>query len=255
MRQTINSRFELAQYCLRSLGAPVIKINVTEQQIDDRIDDALDLFLQFHMDGSYRQVYVHRITQNDIDAKKIFLPDGIMSVLNVFLATDSSTLSSNMLNDVQVQAYFSDLISNQYNRGDIASYAMSQAYFSTFKSTLPNSGTTRYTSFRIYEGFLDVPDFRWNKMRVDQIVGIECYKFTDPDSYGRVYNDYWLKQYVTALIKKQWGQNLSKFSSITLPGGGTLNGEALYQAALIEIQDLEIKLKDQYSLPISPFMR
>ena len=110
MRQHINSRFDLAQYCLRKLGAPVIRINITEQQIDDRINDALDMFLQFHMDGSYRQVHVHTLTNEDIDNKKIILPNTIMSVLAVYLKTDPSSNSISSSSNLQMQAYFSDLI-------------------------------------------------------------------------------------------------------------------------------------------------
>ena len=111
MRQQINSRFDLAQYCLRKLGAPIIRINITEEQIDDRINDALDMFLQFHMDGSYRGVYVHNLTQEDIDTKKISLPETIMSVIDVYLTTDPSMNSMTAGNNLQMQAYFSDLIS------------------------------------------------------------------------------------------------------------------------------------------------
>ena len=106
MRQIINSRFEFVQYCLRKLGAPVIRINITEQQIDDRINDALDMFLQFHMDGSYRGVHVHQITQEDIDAKKIILPENIMSVISVYRTTDPSMNSMSAGNNLQMRHTF-----------------------------------------------------------------------------------------------------------------------------------------------------
>lgn len=253
MRQIINSRFDFVQYCLRKLGAPIIRINITEQQIDDRINDALDMFFQFHMDGSYRGVYVHKLNENDVAAKKIILPETIMSVLSVFLTTDATTNSMTAGNNLQMQAYFSDLISKTYNQGDISSYTISQSYFNTLSSVMPN-GISRVTSYSIYENALTIPDFKWKTAKLGMLIGLDCYQFADPDTVGKVFNDYWLKQYATALIKLQWGQNISKFTNIALPGGGTLNGDNLVQQAMQEISDLEIKLQNQYSLPISPFM-
>ena len=254
MRQHINSRFDLAQYCLRKLGAPVIRINVTEQQIDDRINDALDMFLQFHMDGSYRQVHVHTLTQEDIDRKKIILPETIMSILAVYLRTDPSSNSMGSGNNLQMQAYFSDMIMQTYNtKGNISNYAISQSYFGVFNSIMPN-GLTRVTSYNIYSNELSIPDFKWGKAKVGDLIGLDAYLFKDPDEVGRVFNDYWLKQYTTALLKLQWANNISKFSNIALPGGGTLNGESLLLQAQQEISDLELKLQNQYSYPISPFM-
>lgn len=254
MRQHINSRFDLAQYCLRKLGAPVIRINITEQQIDDRINDALDMFLQFHMDGSYRQVHVHTLTEEDIERKKIILPNTIMSVLAVYLKTDPSSNSISSSSNLQMQAYFSDLIMQTYNtQGSIANYALSQSYFGTLNSVMPN-GLTRVTSYNIYSNELSIPDFKWKQAKEGDMIGLDAYVFKDPDEVGRVFNDYWLKQYTCALIKLNWGNNISKFSNITLPGGGTLNGEAIILQAQQEISDLELKLQNQYSLPISPFM-
>ena len=256
MRQHINSRFDLAQYCLRKLGAPIIRINITEQQIDDRINDALDMFLQFHMDGSYRQVYVHSLTQKDIEEQKVHLPDTIMSVLSVYLRTDpSKNALASGTNDLQMQAYFADMISRTYNTGggDISNYAINQSYFGTINSILPN-GLTRVTSYNIWANELTIPDYKWKTAEVGSLIGLDAYIFKDPDEVGRVFNDYWLKQYTTALIKLQWAQNISKFTNIMLPGGGTLNGESLMLQAQQEISDLEIKLQNQYSYPVSPFM-
>ena len=254
MRQHINSRFDLAQYCLRKLGAPVIRINITEQQIDDRINDALDMFLQFHMDGSYRQVHVHTLTEEDIERKKIILPNTIMSVLAVYLKTDPSSNSISSSSNLQMQAYFSDLIMQTYNtQGSIANYALSQSYFGTLNSVMPN-GLTRVTSYNIYSNELSIPDFKWKQAKEGDMIGLDAYVFKDPDEVGKVFNDYWLKQYTCALIKLQWANNISKFSNIALPGGGTLNGESLLLQAQQEISDLELKLQNQYSLPISPFM-
>lgn len=253
MRQRINSRFELAQYCLRTLGAPIIRINITEEQIDDRINDALDMFLQFHMDGSYREVHVHTLTQGDIDLQKVILPDNILSVLSVYLQSDPTSGSLNNVGNLQMNAYFSDMIAQTYNRGDISSYNITQSYFGTINASLPN-GLKRLSSYRVYENELTIPNFKWNNMKPGQLVGLDCYQFDEPDAVGKVFNDYWLKQYSTALIKRQWASNISKFSNIALPGGGTLNGEALMIQAQQEITDLEQRLKDQFSLPILPFM-
>ena len=253
MRQLINSRFEFVQYCLRKLGAPVIRINITEDQIDDRINDALDMFLQFHMDGSYRGVYTHIVTDEDIKNKYITLPETIVSVLQVMLATDPSITSTASSNNLQMQSYFSDVISRTYNGGDISGYTITQSYFSTLNDMLP-SGHERASSYQIYKNQLVVPSFNWNKMKVGNVIGLDSFKFDDPDDVGKTFNDYWLKQYATALLKLQWANNISKFTNIALPGGGTLNGDQLYQQATQEVSDLEIKLREQFSLPIMMFM-
>lgn len=252
MRQVINSRFDLAQYCLRKLGAPVIKINVTEQQIDDRINDALDMYIQFHMDGSYRGVYVHLLSQDEIDNETIILPETIMSVIGVYLRTDRQPNSLASGGNLQMQAYFSDMITKTYIQGDISSYQISQNYFGVMNNVMP--GVARVVSYHIYENKLIVPDFKWKKAEVDQMIGIDCYQFKDPDEVGKLFNDMWIKQMCTAYIKLQWGQNISKFTNIALPGGGTLNGDSIIQQAMQEISDLEIKLQNQFSLPPMPFM-
>lgn len=254
MRQLINSKFDLVQYCLRKLGAPVIRINITEQQIDDRINDAIDMFLQFHMDGSYRGVYLHRLTKEDQDSGKIILPDTIMSVVGVYKTSDPSLIGLNNSNqgNLQVQAYFSDLIGKTYYSNDISSYTVSQSYMSMMNNSLGGNG--RVTSYHIYENKLSVPDINLNKLPIGTIFGIDSFQYKDADEVGKVYNDYWVKQYSTALLKLQWANNINKFVTINLPGGGVLNGESLLQQALQEIAELEQKLKDQYSYPIEAFM-
>lgn len=257
MHSPLTSRFELAQYCLRTLGAPVIRINVTEDQIDDRINDALEMFLQYHFDGSYRDIIAFKLTEEDVKNRSITLPNTIMSVLGVYTTADTGNGGSSIGNNLQMQSYFSDLISRTSNNstggGNVASYASVQNYFGVMNTVLPTeSGLTRVSSYRIYENKLKITSaFQWKK---DNYIGIECYMFTDPDEVGKVFNDFWLKKYATALIKKQWGMNLTKFNGITLPGGGTLNGEQIFTQAEQEIQELELKLQNSYSYPIEPFM-
>lgn len=251
MRQMIRNRFDLVQYCLRKLGAPVIRINVTEQQIDDRINDAIDMFLNFHMDGSYRQVYVHPITDEDKQRGKVILPDTIMSVVNVYMLKDTSATGISSSANIQMQSYFSDLISKTYIANDISSYAISQSYLGTLTE---NTGTVRVTTYKIYENELTIPDVNFSKVAVGTLVGLDCFQYKDPDDVGKMYNDYWLKQYSTALIKLQWANNINKFATINLPGGGVLNVESLLQEAKLEISELELKLQNEYSYPIEPFM-
>lgn len=255
MKRTINNRFDLAQYCLKKLGAPIIRINITEEQIDERIDDAVDMFMRFHMDGSYQQVYVHHLTQEDIDNKKIKVPNNLMSVVGVYLTSDPGINSLTSGNNLQIQSYFSDVISRSYGSGGsngLSNYTISQSYFGTMQSQLP--GVTRVHTHKMFKGELIVPDIKWDKVAVGHKVGIDCFWADDPDEFGQIYNDYWLKQYSTALIKLQWATNIGKFQGIALPGGGTLNGDTLYQQAVQEISELELKLQNQFSLPISPFM-
>ena len=163
-------------------------------------------------------------------------------------------LLHDLADQMTVTAYFSDLIAQTYNgTGSISSYTITQSYLGTMNASLP-SGLKRVSSYRVYENELTVNNLKWSSMSVGQLIGLDCYQFDEPDEVGRVFNDYWLKQYATALIRRQWGQNLTKFTNIALPGGGTLNGEAILIQAQQEITDLEQRLKDQFSLPILPFM-
>lgn len=257
MKHFIASRFDLAQYCLRKLGAPVIKINITEQQIDDRINDALDMFLQFHMDGSYREIIAHEITQSDIDLKKVILPYNVLSVLSVYFKTDASSTSMSNPGNLQMQTYFSDLIKSTYagafSSSSLSNYVVAQSWLGVMGTLLPN-GLTRVTTYKLYQNELIIPDMNWNKIEPGFLIGLECYVYNDPDSVGTVFNDYWLKQYATALIKLQWGNNIGKYNGIPLPGGGQLNGEAIIAQAQQEVSDLELKLRDNFSMPILPFM-
>jgi hypothetical protein len=205
------------------------------------------------MDGSYRGVYTYALTQEDIDNKYVTLPETIISVLEVFLKSDPTATSISNVNNLQVQAYFSDLISGIYTQGNLSNYNMTQSYLSLLNQSLPNS-ITRVTSYHIYENRLNIPDMVWSNMKVGDLVGLDCYQFKDPDDVGKVFNDYWLKQYTTALVKLQWANNINKFSNINMLGGGTLNAESLLVQAQQEIADLEQKLQNEYSYPIMPFM-
>lgn len=250
----ITSRLELVQWCLRRLGAPIIKINVTEEQCDDRLNEALGLFTEYHYAGSYRQPYVHKLTQKDIDNKYINLPDNIIAVLGVFLPSDMTSSSVGNVNNLQTVAYFSDMISSTYITGDFSNYVTTKSYMSTLQQMMPGAGSfNRISTFQVYSQKLKA-DVAWKHRKVGDLVGLDCYQFDDYDEVGLIYNDYWLKQYVTALIKFQWGTNLTKFSGISLPGGGQINGEQILAQAQEEIRDLEDKLHEKYSVPIEPFM-
>lgn len=251
MRQQINSRTDLVRYCLRKLGAPVIKINVTDQQIDDRINDTIDMYIEFHMDGSYRKIYTHKITKNDINNGYITTPDTIVSIMSVLSNNNSSTFIN--MSNIQVQMYFSDLLSNTLIGGDISGYTQSMSYLNMMNQSLPND-VDPISTYQIHENKLIIPSINLSKMTEGSVIALECYMCTDPDEAAQIFNDYWVKQYATAQIKLQWANNISKFSSVNMPGGGTLNGDALMQQATQEIQDLEIKLKDQFSLPPMAFM-
>lgn len=244
----ISDRVGLVQFCLRKLGAPIVKINVTEEQIDDRVNTALQLYTKHHMDGSYRKVYVHTITQNDIDSKAITLTENIIAVLGVYLPNETSAALLS-LNNLQQVSYFSDVVKRSVT-GDITGYAVTQSYLKTLNSILPT--VEKISNYNIHNSKLRV-NLQWNYRKVGDLIGIECYLYDDVDEIGFVYDDYWLKEYTTALIKEQWGTNLTKFNGYTLVGGGELNGQGILDQAKAEIAELENKLFDQFSYPIDAF--
>jgi len=263
---TPNTRASLKEHCLRSLGKPVIDINVDDDQVDDRIDDALQYFAQYHYDGVERMYLKHKITQAEIDRAAtntsvtatdtvdnsitaswlegngfIPVPDSVLSVVKVFDFTDKNT--TNMF-DVRYQLRLNDLY--DFSSESIIHYEMTMQHLDFLDHILVGEKPIRFNQHqnRLYI------DMDWNQdVNVDDFIIIECYRKLDPNSYTDVYNDIYLKRYATALIKRQWGANLSKFEGVQMLGGVTLNGAKLFEEAQADIEKLEEQIQLAYELP------
>lgn len=227
------SRIELKDYCLRRLGSPVIEINVADEQVEDRIDDALSYFHDYHYDGAERKFLVHQITQQDIDNKYITVDDSVIGVVKIFKPSDSQV--KNMF-DVQYQMRLQDAY--WYAGGNFQYYFMTMQNLAEADQLFNNEKPIR---FQRHINQIHV-DMTWSELVIDEYLVFEVYQIIDPEIYTDVYGDRFVRDYTTALIKKQWGENLSKFEGVQLPGGLTLNGQRIYSEAVEEIRKLEEEL-------------
>ena len=243
------SRQQLIDYCLRRLGAPVIEINVDDDQVEDRIDDALQFYQEYHHDATMRTYLKHQITQDDITNKYISINDAIIYVKNVFPFSNKSS-SVNMF-DVKYQLHLNDLYDLSYI-GDLVHYEMVQQYISLLDLQL--SGQKTFSRYNRHMNLLHL-DIDWeNELQVGDYLIVECQRIVDPSTYSDVYNDMFLKQYATALIKQQWGANLIKFEGMQLPGGVTLNGRQIFEDATTEIQTIREQMQLNYEMPVDFFI-
>lgn len=235
------TRDEFKAYCLRRLGAPVIEINVDDDQVDDRVDEALEYFWDYHFDGSEKVYYAYQLTTQDFTNKYITLPDNILGAVNIF---DVGTYygMANMFN-IRYQIALNDMYT--LTSFQLAPYYMALEHLQFMEQILVGKVPLRYNR---YNNKLHL-DMDWNKVQVGQYIIVEAYQIVNPDTYSKVWGDRWLQRYCTALIKRQWGSNITKFDGMTLPGGVKFNGTKIYDDAVAEIADLEEKMMDSYSIP------
>lgn len=261
-----NSRDELLEYCLRSLGAPISEINVTEEQLNDRLDDALQYFQERHFDGIQRVFLKHKILKDELDVIRdnpvyenansssgittaiieeaqnfIPLPDTVVSVNSVF-KSDSSTISSGMFN-IKYQIFLNDLY--YFGTLDLLNYAMTKTYLEDISRIITPDVQLRFNK-KNHRLYLDID---WSMVTTNYYIIIDCYRIVDPSDFPKIYNDYWLKKYLTSSIKKQWGTNLIKYNGVQLLGGVTMNGEKILSDAERELEIIEKQLRDEYELP------
>lgn len=241
------SRTEFAKYCLRKLGAPVIKINVDDDQVNDRIDEALLFWYDYHFDGSEKTYYKHQLTQQDFDNKYIILPDNIIGAVKIF---EHGFASSNIANpyNLQYQAYFSDLIRG-VSSGGLISYYIAYQNLQFMEQILVGLVPIRFNRHS-HQLHLDMD---WTRFGVGDYVLVEAWQVIDPDVYTDAWSDRLLMRYATALIKRQWGENLKKYDGMEMPGGTTFNGQKIYDEAQDEIADLEQQIIDS-SMPPMDFI-
>lgn len=238
------SRETLIDYCLRQLGAPVIEINVDEDQIEDRIDDALQFYQEYHSDAIYRYYLKHEVTADDVTNEYLPISDNILFVQRIFPVNENSTTGGSLFN-ANYQIRMNDLYNLNF-AGSIQYYEQLQQHMSLLDMKLNGSEAVR---FNRHMNRLHI-DFEWGTdIKEGQFLIVDCYRIVEPETFTDVYNDMFLKRYATALIKKQWGANLIKFEGMQLPGGVTLNGRQLFDDATQEIEKIEEEMQLKYEKP------
>lgn len=238
---TLVTREDFKEYCLRKLGKPVIDINVDDSQVEDRVDEALKYYWDYHFDGVEKTYFKYQISDTDIANKYITLPENIIGAINIFPVGDY--LATNNLFNIRYQIALNDLYTLTYQSMTPYYLAFQQLQF--LEDLLVGKQPIRYNrkTNKLYV------DMDWTKVTHGSYLIVEAYQIVDPNSYSTVWNDWWLQRYATALIKKQWGSNLTKFSGMQLPGGVQFNGEKIYNDAVDEIEKAEQLMITNYSYP------
>ena len=269
-----STRGELIDYCKRQLGAPVLEINVADEQIEDIIDDAVQFFQERHFDGVYQSYRKYAITQEDIDrgqamttgvglttttaeatiagtattftyeenSNYLQVPPEVIGVTKIFHFDGSNTITNNMFS-VKYQLFLNDIY--YWGSTELLSYAMVKTYLEDINFLLTTEKQIRFNK-RQDRLYLDID---WGMVTVGDFLVIDCFRLMNPSEYPRVYNDSFLKPYATALIKRQWGQNLLKFQGVKLPGGVELNGREIYEDAEKDLEKIRENMSNTYELP------
>jgi hypothetical protein len=235
----IRSREELKQYALRALGAPVIEVNVADEQLEDRLDDAIAYYNMYHYDGVERMYLKHLITSTNMTNKYIQLPDDIRGITRVFSLNANS---SNSILNYETQ-FRMDMIANLHN-SNITDYQMTMNHLQMLDTLLSGQNQLRFNK---NNGKLYI-DMNWDKLSPFHYIIVDCYQAIDPELETKMYDDVWLKAYVVAKFKMQWGQNLSKYNGVSLPGGVTIDGQVMYDTAVSEISALEQQAANESGL-------
>ena len=271
-----STRSELIEYAKRQLGAPVLEINVAEEQVGDLLDDALQYFHERHFDGVAQTFLKYKITQDDIDRGRargggntagittttasatidgstvnfdweensnyLQVPPSVIGVTKIFHFDGTNTVTNNMFS-VKYQLFLNDIY--YWGSTEILTYAMVKTYLEDIEFLLTTQKQIRFNQ-RMDRLYLDID---WGSMSKNDYIIMDCYRLLDPNDFSRVWNDSFLKLYFTALLKRQWGQNLIKFGGVKLPGGVELNGRQIYDDGEKEIERIRERMSSTYELP------
>ena len=270
-----STRQELIDYCKRKLGYPVLEINVADEQIEDLVDDAIQFFQERHFDGVYQTYLKYKITQNDIDRGRattsgggvgitsitvnrqvglttsfvynetgnyLPVPNSVIGVNKIFHFDGANSITNNMFS-VKYQLFLNDIY--YWGSTELLTYAMVKTYLEDIEFLLTTQKQIRFNK-RQDQLYVDID---WSGVREGTYFVIDCFRVLDPNEYSKVWNDSFLKPYLTALIKRQWGQNLIKFQGVKLPGGVELNGRQFYEDAQREIDIIMERMSNTYELP------
>ena len=272
-----SSRQTFVDYCKRQLGAPVLEINVADEQIDDLVDDALQYFQERHFDGVFPTLLKYKFTQADIDRGRakggpnspvgiastsatsvidgtsvqfdfeensnyLKVPDDVIGITKVFQFEGSNSVSSGMFS-IKYQLFLNDIYF--WGSTELLTYAMTKRYLEDIDFLLSTQKQIRFNQ-RMNRLYLDID---WSSVSPNNYLVIDCYRGMNPDTHTKVWNDSFLKRYAVQLIKRQWGQNMIKFQGMKLPGGVELNGRQMYDDAEKELQIIREQMSNTYELP------
>ncbi len=277
---TPSSRSELADYCKRQLGAPVLEINIADEQVEDIMDDAIQFFQERHFDGVSQTFLKYKIRQSDIDRGRantrgqsgdkrtgittdtvsttiagisttfefyensnyLEVPPEIIGVTKIFHYDGANTITNNMFS-VKYQLFLNDIYF--WGATELLTYAMTKTYLEDINFLLTTQKQIRFNQ-RMDRLYLDID---WDGVTVGDYFVIDCFRALNPADYARVYNDSFLKKYTVALMKRQWGQNLLKFQGVKLPGGVELNGRQIYDDAEKDLEIIREQMSNMYEMP------
>jgi len=247
-----NSRQTLIDYCLRNLGAPVIEINVDDDQLEDRLDEAIQFYQEFHGDSVVRTLLKHQITQTDIDNGYIEIASSsrMISINNVFNIDNQNAGTS--LFSVDYQVHLNDVFDLNGSFGGIVNYELTKQYLSLLDRNI--NGVYEMIEFSRHKNRVNFHSDTLKDLGVGKYVVFDGYATINPTDFTDVYDDMFLKKYTTALFKRQWGLNLIKFEGMQLPGGVTLNGRQIYDDAVQDIEKLEEQVRLQHEMPPLDFI-
>ena len=240
------SRATLIDYCKRKLGDPVIEINVDEDQLEDRVDEALQYYQEYHSDATLRTYLKHQVTSTDVSNEYISLSSNIIFVSKLFPISSSFNSSFNFF-DIKYQMMLNDIADLQNFAGDLAYYEQMQQYLSLLDVKL--NGHPQVQFQRKQNRLYIFGDFADNDIKEGEYIVAEVYEIVDPSAHTSVFNDMWMKEYTTALIKQQWGSNLLKFEGMQLPGGVVLNGRQIFDDATTDIDKLRETIRMEHEMP------
>lgn len=246
-----STRQDLIDYCLRRLGDPVIEINVDIDQLEDRVDEALQYWQQYHSDATYRTYISHLVSDSDVSNEYVDVASDVLYVSRLFSISSSFNTSFNFF-DIKYQMMLNDIADMQNFAGDLAYYEQLNQYLSLLDMKLnghPQTTFSRHMNRLYLHG-----DFNDKDVQAADYIVYEAWKTVDPSAHTNVWNDMWLKEYTTALIKQQWGSNLIKFEGMQLPGGVTLNGRQIFDDAVSEIERLREKIRLEFEMPADFFV-
>ena len=240
------SRATLIDYCKRRLGDPVIEVNVDEDQLEDRVDEALQYYQEYHSDATLRTYLKHQVTASDVANEYIPLSSNILFVSKVFPVLSNFGSTTNMF-DIKYQMMLNDIANLQNFAGDLAYFEQMNQYLALLDVKLNGQPQVQFS--RKQNRLYIFGDFADKDIKADDYIIVEIYQIIDPDAHTSVYNDMWLKEYTTALIKQQWGANLIKFEGMQLPGGVVLNGRQIYDDATTDIDKLRETIRMEHEMP------
>lgn len=247
----VNSRTELIDYCFRRLGEPVLEVNVDIDQVQDKVDDALQKYQEFHNDATVRGYLKHLVTDSDMSNQYIPISSDVMFLTKLFPIKNTFGTENNMF-DIKYQMFLNSMGDFLSFSGDLAYYHQLQQYLELIDQQF--HGTPNISYQRKQDRLYIFGDFNDGDIQTGDYLVAEVRQIVDPEAHTSIYNDMFIKDYTTALIKEQWGLNMMKFDGMLLPGGITVNGRQMFDDAQTEIERILENMRLEQERPVDFFI-